>query len=302
MSFSRNQLIAVIGFLIILISIPVSFSVISKTQIFRSRAAEPKNTSSTGSVTQPRPVPSASPLTDLQKALQDISKSTSSSSPAPIPEMSLAFGPTLNLTVSIEGRPANKQAGKVFVGLSGGNAMISPTFILTFTIDMPDSGIFKGLSLAGLNPGSIYTAYIKGESQIDSASTFTMSPTESNLNNNAPLTLISGDLNEDNTINSADYSIARNLYGSRSSSANWNSRADFNKDNLINNYDLAFITKNMGKTGSSGPWVSTPKSSSSSASLTNMPNVGGPPANFGEVLQASTTSASNPSGYWIRVP
>ncbi|MFA5933583.1 MAG: dockerin type I repeat-containing protein [Microgenomates group bacterium] len=302
---TKNQIIAMVGFFIMIIAIPISFYLVRQTQIFRSKASTTKT--ETGPVTK-TPSATGSSADDLLKATQGQSGSTPSASSAE----NLAFGPTLNLAISIEGRPATKQADKVFVGLALGNSQINPSYILTFSIDVPDSGIFKGLSLAGLNPGSNYTAYIKGSSTIDSASTFTMTPTESNLNDNSPLILLSGDLNEDNTINAADYSICKGLYGTNPKSANWNVRADFNRDNIINNYDLSYITKNMGKVGASGPWVSTPKVSSGSATpsagLINKPNVGGPPADFGSVLSASTNSASTPeekptrSSYWILVP
>ncbi|MDD2823505.1 MAG: dockerin type I domain-containing protein [Candidatus Daviesbacteria bacterium] len=304
MQLARNQIIALVGFVIILISIPVSFYLVKQTQTFRSKASE--NIPTPTPVTKPLPA-QASNTADLLKAMQG--SETSSSSATPTGELNLAFGPTLNLTLSIEGRPKALQAGKVFVGLSAGGIKTNPTYILTFTIDVPDSGIFKGISLAGLNPGSNYTAYIKGASQIDNASNFTMSPTETNLNDGKALTLISGDLNEDNTINAADYSICKGLYGTTPKSSNWNSRADFNKDNIVNNYDLIIITKNMGKVGASGPWVSTPQSStpsSPSAELINKPNVGGPPADFGSILSASTNSAipeePTHSPYWLYVP
>lgn len=307
---TKTQIIGLAGFLLILISIPFSFSLAKESQIFRSRASESKTTSTTtksvdGTVTKPRPVPSSSPLSELQKLLQggDINGTTNQTvSPTPTSDISLAFGPTLNLMVSIEGRPANAQSGKVFIGIASNSTTIPPAYILTFTIDMPDSGIFKGISLAGLNPGSVYTAFVKGASQIDTASTFTMSPTATNLNNDQPLTLISGDLNEDNIINSTDYTIARNLYGT------WNERADFNKDGVINNYDLSLISGNMGKTGASGTWISTPRSSTPSASLITKPNVGGPPTGFGGLILSSSSSAeqksdSSPtSPYWLYVP
>ncbi len=317
---TKTQIIGLIGFLLILISIPISFSLAKRSQIFRSRASELKTTATTtgtvsGTVTKSREVPASSPLTDLQKLLQGESPTPDSTtnpsiSPTPTSEVSLAFGPTLNLKVSIEGRPEAKQSDRIFIGIAS-NSTAPPTYILTFTIDMPDSGIFKGISLAGLNPGSQYTAFIKGTSQIDVSSTFTMDPTESNLNNDQPITLISGDLNEDNTINTTDYSLAQNLYGTTSSSSNWNARADFNKDNIINNYDLAIISKNIGKAGASGSWISSPRPSTQSASLTTKPGVGGPPTNFGDLLLSSSPSASptepsnntsNSSSYWLRVP
>lgn len=305
-AFSRNQIIALVGFFIMLVSIPVSFYLVKQTQIFRSKASG-GTTTTTGPVTKPLPSPSIPASSDLLKATQGTAGATSSSSAES--SVNLAFGPTLNLVVSLEGRPTGKQADKIFVGLAAGSVQVAPTHILTFTIDVPDSGIFKGLSLAGLNPGSNYTAYIKGSAQIDTASTFTMGANETTLNDNNPLILISGDLNEDNVINSADYSICRDLYGTTTKSSNWNERADFNRDGIVNNYDLAIIIKNMGKTGASGPWVSTPQAATPSAQLITKPNIGGPPADFGAVLSASTSSATpqtieapTRSSYWILVP
>jgi len=103
-----------------------------------------------------------------------------------------------------------------------------------------------------------------------------MSPTETNLNSSQPLFLTTGDLNEDNTINSADYTIAKNLYGTTPASSEWNFRVDFNLDGIINNVDLAYIIKNFGKTGVSSTWLSAP---------------------------ATATGSGSPSGgYWLWVP
>lgn len=316
---TKSQIIALAGFFILLVSIPVSFSLVKQSQIFSSRASEKKSDLTrvaTTSATTPRPVPSNSPLTDLQKLIQE-----SNLSPTPTAEttgnsaaetsINLAFGPTLNFSVTLEGRPKDKQASKAFVGIASGTTALSPTYILTFTVDIPNNGIFKGLSLAGLNSGSIYTVYIKGAAQIDSSLTFTMDPSETNLNEGKALALISGDLNEDNVINSADYTIARNLYGTTPSSANWNERADFNRDNIINNWDLLYINNNFGKIGSSGTWISTPAAplATSSANLLTKPNIGGPPLNFGDLLYQSNSSTSATtdttpptSGYWLWVP
>lgn len=309
-SLTRNQIIALVGFFIILISIPISFYLVKQTQIFRSKASSGEPS---GPVTKPVPVPPGSPASDLVSSTEG-PESTSSGSTG---DMSLTFGPTLNMTITIEGRPSGKEGGKVFVGLAAGSAQTAPSYILSFSFDVPDSGVYKGISLAGLNPGSIYTAYVKGEAQIDSSSTFTMGPNETNLNDGKPLLLTTGDLNDDNVINSADYSICKGLYGTTTKSSNWNERADFNKDGVINNYDLAIIIKNMGKTGTSGPWISVPKvstpsatpTSSPSAELISKPNIGGPATDFGAVLSASTISATptteeipSHSSYWIFVP
>lgn len=287
-NLSKTQIFALIGFIIILVSIPLAFSLLKNTQIFKSKATEleSKSTATSTSSTKPKEVPGSSPLTELQKLLE-ASQAASKPEPTPTTPVNIAFGPTLNIKIDIEGRPAGKYGAKVFIGIAAGTLTTKPAYVLTFTVDFPEDGIFRGLSLAGLNPGSTYTAYIKGPGQIDAASTFAMSPTESSLNNNQSITLITGELNEDNTINTADYTIAKNLYGINSSSRIWNERADFNRDGVINNLDLGYITKNFGKTGASGTWYSPVPQASSSGSLQN--GIGGP---------ESTKSG----GFWLWVP
>ena len=283
-TLTNVQKFSLIGFVVVLLSIPVSFSLVKQSQIFSSKASDSnsKNIPSSQNQTTRRipdskEIPINSPLTDLKNTLIQNSTSPGSLEPTPttIPGSNLSFGPTLNMRIALEGRPVNRQAGKVFVGLANGAIAARPKYLLSFTIDLPDSGVFNGLSLAGLDVGTTYTAYLKGPAQIDSASTFTMSPSESMLNNGESILLISGDLNEDNTINSADYTIAKNVYGTTPSSSNWNYRADFNDDKIINNYDLAYITKNFGKTGASSVWQSTPISTTS-AQLNLPTSVGGP--------------------------
>lgn len=291
--FSRLQIVIAAGFLVVLISIPLGFTLLKNTQMFSSSAQEAKKPTITPTkpVTKAKEVPQSSPLSDLQKLLNP----TPSLVPAatPTPEVNLSFGPTLNLKIGIEGRPAQNQAAKVFIGISQGTAATKPKYLLTFTVDFPTSGVFSGLSLAGLNPGSIYTAFVKGPGQIDVASTFTMSPTESSLNNKQPLILPSGDLNEDNTINSQDFAIAKSVYGLTPSSSGWNERADFNGDKIINNLDLGFVLKNFGKSGASGIWYSPPPQSSPSASLnTTLP----------QGSYETSTTVKPGGGYWLWVP
>ncbi len=214
---------------------------------------------------------------------------TPSSTPTPttsVPQIS--FGPSLSLLINIEGRPTNKNAAKVFVGLASGAISQSPTYIISYSVDFPDTGIFNNLSLAGLTQGSTYTAYLKGPAQITSAATFVMGPDKVSLNNSQSLTLITGDLNDDNVINTADYAIIKNLYNTTTKSSNWNERADFNLDGVINNLDVGYVIKNYGKTGLSGTWYSTPPSATQSGSL--QPNMGAPEQD------------SSRCGYWLWIP
>lgn len=245
--FSSLKTRIVLGiFVFVMISIPIGAYLASQTTTFKSKAQEVKPSPSP----QKSPKPAASPAKELLKL----------SEPAPESQTpATSFGPTLSLKIGFEGRPKDKHSGRLFIGIVEGIISLNPKFLLSFTLDLPSSGIYEGLSLAGLNPGTRYSALLKGTSQIASASAFIMSPTVTNLNNGQAITLLSGDLNEDNTINSQDYSIAQKALGL------WNENADFNKDGVINTFDLAIITKNFGKIGDSGAWTSPlPKSATPS--------------------------------------
>lgn len=285
----RNQIIGAAVFVFMLISIPLSFSLVKQSQIFKSHASESNSDSLETLLRKAQATPSAS-LSPTTSPLDEIKKMTEvAGSGTPTPGSlgastdNLAFGPTLSFKVTLEGRPVGKNAAKLFVGIASGTPAKTPTYLLSFTVDLPDSGEFSGLSLAGLNPGSVYTAYLKGPVQLATSSAFTMAPNVSSLNNSLPLTLLTGDLNQDNIINSADYTIAKNAYGSTSASSNWNPAADFNLDGVVNNVDLGYILKNFSQTGTSGTWYSPPPATGSGVP------VGGP----------ESTSSGN---YWLWVP
>lgn len=283
-TFKQRLLLGV--YIFVLLSMPIGAYLVSESQTIKSRASEQKNTKPVAPVT---PKPTVSPARMLLNLSQKASDSPLSS-PTPVPSspaVVTSFGPTLSLAVTLEGRPKNNQAAKVFVGIAEGTITQNPKFLLSFTIDVPASGQYSGLSLAGLDPGSSYTALIKGPAQIANSTSFTMSPAVTNLNNGEPVTLTSGDLNEDNVVNSADYSIAQKAVGATSKSMRWNENADLNKDGTINAFDLSIISKNMGKTGASGAWTSPiPKTATPSASL-NSPSLGSP---------------QGESGHWIWIP
>lgn len=269
-----QQKAALAVFIFLLLTIPIGSYLLSQRQTFRSRASEgPKI--ATGSAT-PLEEATASSLISPLDQIKQLTNALKEASASPTPVTAFSFGPTLGFKLSLEGRPEGKMTSKVFVGISEGKAQNPPKYLLSFTIDLPDTGIFTNLSLAGLNAGSNYTAYLKPTVQIATSSSFIMSPTVSYLNNNKPLNLLTGDLNQDNVINSADYSIEKALLGTNSNFKNWNPDADFNLDGVVNSIDLAYIIKNMAKTGDSGVWTSTPTKPS------------------------GTTSSS--SGYWLWMP
>lgn len=281
-----KQKLLVIAYIIIILSIPVGTYLVSQYQNLKSKASESKNSLP---IVKVSPAPKTSDKIKVDSTLQDLLNAT----PEPedsTPTIATSFGPTLSLKVSLQGRPQNNQSAKLFVGILEGSVSLNPRFLLSFTIDLPESGEYSDLSLAGLTSGSQYTAILKSSAQIATASAFIMSPTVTKLNSGEAINLTSGDLNEDNTINSADYSIAQKAFGATSTSSTWNENADFNKDGVINIFDVAIITKNFGKIGDSGVWVSsTPKTATGSASLT--------PTN----LPVGSVGGST-DGYWVFVP
>lgn len=290
-SFKQRIILGVYVFLIL--SIPIGAYLASQFQTIKSSADE--QTKKRGILNEtPPPIGTAS-ANKLKLLGQTIKKESSSSTKTPEPTsttVATTFGATLSLNINMQGRPADDQSGKVFLGILEGSTVSSnPTFILNYTLDMPKSGSYSGVSLAGLTTGNSYTAIIKGPVQIATASAFTMSPDVTNLNNGEVITLTTGDLNDDNVINSSDYSIAQRALNSTPSSSNWNAEVDFNKDSIINLLDIAYIMKNFGTTGQTGAWYSTsPQTASSSASLKTSTPQGGP------------AGQDETSGYWIWIP
>lgn len=259
-------------FIITLISIPIGAYLASERQNPNVSAKKETKTSLKPLTSTPSATQNTLEL-PAEEELPDDTKTT-------IPT---TFGPTLNLKLVLEGRPTNKMASKVFVGIAEGLVAKTAKYLLSFYIDLPDSGEFEGLSLAGLTTGTVYSAIIKGPAQIATSSAFTMSPTTSKLNSDKPITLLTGDLNEDNTINSADYSIARTAFGTTLKFPDWNPNIDFNLDGIINTADLAIILKNMAKTGDSGLWISQIATTSA---IPNQPSIGSAPG----------------GGYWFWMP
>ena len=273
-------------YIFILLSIPVGAYLASQHQSTKSSASEPKTNASKTTTT--------SPSKELLSTSESKAKleSSSSASTDTSPTIATSFGPTLSLKVSLEGRLQTNQKTKLFVGILEGSALSNPKFLLTFMVDVPSSGSYGNLSLAGLSTGGQYTAILKGSAQIATASTFVMSPAETKLNSGDAVSLTSGDLNEDNVINTADYSIIQKAYGSTSASANWNENADLNKDGVINTFDSAIVIKNLGKIGDSGVWTSTiPKTATSSASLSPESSV----------LPVGSVGGTD-TGYWLWIP
>jgi hypothetical protein len=284
-------------FIFMLILIPTgSYLVVKRTSVENSNSAPDKRGDVTSVVNKAKSASSsANPLDELRRQTEKAASASSTKTPEVGSNIAVSFGPTMTIHITIEGRPANNQsAKKVFLGIATGTPTGAPTsYLLSFSLDFPSSGTFEGLSLAGLDTGQTYTAYVKSPGQIATSSAFLMTPTTVQLNSGKPLFLTSGDLNEDNVVDMHDYDLAKAAYGSNPNSANWNDWADFNLDSIINSIDLGVIMRNLDKKGASGAWISTPKVSTSSATPAtgSAQPAGGPPA-----------GGPNGKGYWLWVP
>lgn len=309
---TKQQFITLALFAILITSLPVSFYMgrlvfnkpLNKNyQAYRDQSQAPKDASAYSPVTSEK--------TDLEKQVKEFLSPTPTVEPQPQADQPMAgaasplsdvsLGPTLNMKISIEGRAKANYQTKAFVGIAQGKPTTKPKYLLSFTVDFPKSGIFNGLSLAGLESGTAYTAYIKGAAQIDSAATFTLKPTVNILSSSSTIALISGDLNEDNIIDASDYTIAKNLYGATPSSSNWNERADLNLDGTVNNIDLLFINKNIGKTGASGVWYSRITTPSSGGAELEEPTQSSVPS-LSSGYESSSEASIHSSGYWLWIP
>lgn len=293
----RPGQVLILLFTILTAVIPATVFVASRNYRSNSSASEKININQIQPVTSPREVPKDNPLQSLLNNAGISSKSSTASSPLPdsspdttIPKL---IGPSLKFKVKLEGRPDNNQATKLFVGIASGTATDHPSYLLTFSVDVPANGEFSGLSLSGLTPNAQYTAYLKGPAQIATSSAFVVSPSETTLNpTGEPLVLLSGDLNEDNRIDNQDLAIIQKAFGASSGSPNWNNLADFNLDGAINSYDLSLVRKNQGLTGASGAWYSVINAPSPSPSASK---AGGPAEPPFKPQGAS-------QGYWMWFP
>lgn len=295
--FSTWKQRALLGvYIFLILSIPIGAYLVSQQTQTKSKASEEAKIQTP--ITGKQGTQSASARDQIRDLLlsSPSASASPSASPASTPTTALTFGPTMNFKLSLEGRPAGKQSSKVFIGISEGiTSGTQSTYVLSFTVDLPANGTYEGLSLAGLTPSSQYTAFIKPTAQIATSSAFVMSPGITALNSNTVISLLSGDLNEDNVINAADYNIAKSAYNTTPLTVNWNPVADLNVDNIVNNYDLAYILNNMGTEGESGPWISTP--TSTSGNLIQNVSTGKPTEEL-----VPQTAPDGTQGYWIWVP
>ncbi len=289
-----SQKLLIGGFVSLIVAIPLFAFLISQ----RMNAAQAPLHGYNGTVTA-TPIATTTPEEAFKKELT-LAYGTPTPSPSPTQGDILGlstYGPTLQFSVSLEGRPANQEQSKIFVGVAEGEIADSPQYLLSYTVDVPNSGTSNSLSLVGLSQGITYTAYLKGPAQLVKAVSFVMTPTGAVLNNNQPITLLSGDLNQDNVVDQNDLSIEQGLLGTTPNSPNWNSIGDFNGDGVINSMDISIIQKNLGQVGDSGKWYSKTDIATQSASLNQTLSIGGTSG-----LVPSFIPNGNSAGHWVWVP
>lgn len=297
----RDRII-IAAILILVILIPTGAYVLSLRFKTQSQAQEYN-----GPVTSPKPSTSSKleeALDRLSKVDEDDEGSGTSSNQTTTEngldedsDSQLILGPTLGFSVVIQGRPLDNQTTKAFLGIAAGQPTTRPTYLLSFMVNIPASGAFDGISLSGLDTGQTYTAYLKGSAQIATASSFVVKATPTNL---ATLNLITGDVNEDNVVDTADYNLVKGSLGATPSSSKWNALFDFNLDNIINSWDLNIVTANLTKIGASGPWYSYSPIASASAQTSLLPTERNMGSASSEIMPGTQTSPR--PGYWMWIP
>jgi hypothetical protein len=151
-TFRQRLLLGI--FVTLILSIPITAYFYTTAKEAPKPSPAPKFTE----VKQPITSPKAQALAeDLDKALDSISNlKDSADEEALTPTTAVSFGPTLSLKLALEGRPLASQSAKVFLGIASVNSSPNnPQYLLSFTLDLPNSGIFSGISLAGLTNNTV---------------------------------------------------------------------------------------------------------------------------------------------------
>ncbi len=309
-NLSKRDRIIVVSLILLVILIPTGTYVLSLRAKTESQAQE-----------YTRPVTSqkseASSSSRLQEALDRLnadsgtpagssSKTAGASTGATddaegsaLTDAQLVLGPTLGLSVLLQARPLDNMSTQAFLGIAAGQPTNKPTYLLSFMINIPASGAFDGISLQGLDSGATYTAYIKGSAQIATASAFVVKATPTNI---GAQIMYTGDVNEDNVIDSLDYNLVKGAIGTSPASSNWNPLYDFNLDNIVNSWDLNMVLANIGKIGASGPWYSTSPIATASASASGSLTKDILPGTQNQGSPSGNPSDKTTDGYWMWVP
>ena len=69
------------------------------------------------------------------------------------------------------------------------------------------------------------------------------------INNVDMGTLRAGDANDNNVVNSADFTILKNTFGKGPGDPGYDPHGDFNSDNVVNSQDMSLLKLNFGQGG-----------------------------------------------------
>ncbi len=95
-------------------------------------------------------------------------------------------------------------------------------------------------------PTGVYTLHVKGAQWL--AKNVSVDTSAGDVNG-VNVSLISGDANNDNSIDNLDLGLLATAYGSISGDSNFDARADFNDDGSVDNLDLGILANNYALNG-----------------------------------------------------
>jgi lysophospholipase L1-like esterase len=155
----------------------------------------------------------------------------------PSPLTILSTTASLKGTVALQGiapfAPAQPVAF-VFTPASG------PPTTVTASIDATGAFAFTGVA-----PGA-YTVHIKGAKWLQRDLQVVVQGTSAAT---ASVTLLSGDVNNDNVVDLSDFSELAAAFGAASGDSNWDANADLNCDGLVDLTDFGLLAANFGLQG-----------------------------------------------------
>ena len=148
---------------------------------------------------------------------------------------------TISGIVSLQSVLAGNFAQSLVFTLTPSGTTAGSVLIQTVTLAAADGSF----TLTGV-PAGTYTLSVKGSKWLQRNIAVTVG--SANVTGLA-LSLLGGDLNDDNQISFADFVVLRNAYGSNPASANWNPSADINCDGQVSLADFILLRGNYGKSG-----------------------------------------------------
>jgi hypothetical protein len=97
-------------------------------------------------------------------------------------------------------------------------------------------------------PDGVYNYAIKGQLNLANSGNFALSGGSADVEMGL---MRAGDANNNNLVNSVDFSILRNTFGKQLGDPGYDNRADFNRDNVVGASDFSLLRGNFGQGGGS---------------------------------------------------